>query len=76
MEITGAVVLCQIVILLLIYVSASWSGLFRGLTILGTILWNLTHVYLLPLMIIHFFNIQIAVNVSKTNNKIINVIEK
>jgi uncharacterized membrane protein len=65
MVISGAVLLYQIGIFTLIYASSSWSGTIRALTIIGVILWTLTHVYLLPLMIIQFFTIIIAVNVSK-----------
>jgi hypothetical protein len=65
MAISGAVLLYQIGIFSLIYASASWSAPIRTITIIGTIIWTLTHVYLLPLMIIQFFTIIIAINVSK-----------
>lgn len=65
MIITGAVLLYQIGIFTLIYFSASWSGLIRAITIVGIIMWTLTHVFMLPLMVIQLFTIIIAINVSK-----------
>lgn len=69
MIISGAVLLYQIGIFLLIYASAYWSRPIRAITIIGIMLWTLTHIYFLPLMIIQFFTIIIAINVSKNKFK-------
>lgn len=60
-----SIIIYQVGIFTLVYVSANWGRCLRKVTIIGLVLWTFTHVVSLPLMIFQLFVIYIAVGASK-----------